>query len=271
MTGEDVCERLCRLGQPGVHAPKLLVILAHPDDEVLALGGRLEWLGESLFVTVTDGVPLDGHDARNHGFATLQDYRAARRAELAEALRKAGLDETRARTLRLQDGRLISDQLAALSLVALTQLLLRTLGQFEPDAVLTHPYEGGHPDHDACAFAVHLAVRCAGETVPIIEAPFYHATAGGMETGVFPGGGGYAVRLLPEQKANKRALLACFASQADTLQAFGIDVERFRTAPAYDFARPPHEGTLHYESYPWGMDGNRFCALATGALRELGC
>jgi LmbE family N-acetylglucosaminyl deacetylase len=26
-------------------------------------------------------------------------------------------------------------------------------------AVITHPYEGGHPDHDACAFAVQYAAR----------------------------------------------------------------------------------------------------------------
>ena len=27
----------------------------------------------------------------------------------------------------------------------------------QPDVVLTHPYEGGHSDHDSTAFAVHLA------------------------------------------------------------------------------------------------------------------
>ena len=27
---------------------------------------------------------------------------------------------------------------------------------------------------------------------------------------------------------------------------------------------------MHYENYPWGMTGERFRALAAGALRELG-
>ena len=58
--------------------------------------------------------------------------------------------------------------------------------------------------------------------------------------------------------------------QRAVLAPFPIGEEAFRTAPAYDFTRPPHPGRLHYENYPWGMDGARFRDLAAQALRELG-
>jgi hypothetical protein len=43
--------------------PRALVVFAHPDDEVIALGARLERFRESRFICVTDGAPRDGADA----------------------------------------------------------------------------------------------------------------------------------------------------------------------------------------------------------------
>ena len=56
------------------------------------MGGRLERLSESRFLCVTDGVPRDGRDAQAHGFASLEEYRVARREELNAAFASAGLD-----------------------------------------------------------------------------------------------------------------------------------------------------------------------------------
>ena len=49
--------------------------------------------------------------------------------------------------------------------------------------VLTHAYEGGHPDHDAVAFAVHRAARRTSAAV--VEMPFYHAGPDGVARQVF--------------------------------------------------------------------------------------
>jgi LmbE family N-acetylglucosaminyl deacetylase len=271
-----VWERLALLGSPGaenhkVQAPRLLVVLAHPDDEVLALGGRMDWLKDTRFVAVTDGVPLDGADARAHGFKSLAEYGAARRAELNAALRLAGLNPACATGLRLASRGEVSDQRAAFSLVEISRALACEISQSKPEAVLTHPYEGGHPDHDACALAVSAAMRLSGFTCPVIEAPFYHAREGGMRTGAFlSGDAGVESRLTQQQKENKRARLACFASQSETLALFDIGTERFREAPLYDFSQRPTAEVLYYERYPWCMDGDKFCALAVAARRELG-
>ena len=284
---EDTRALLKRIAAPaGSEAPlpRLLLVLAHPDDEVLALGGRLERLAHSRILTVTDGAPADGADARHHGFPSLDAYRAARQEELAAALADAGLTPQ----VLLPTDDLppvpVSDQTAAHHLVALSRAVARVVTAFAPEAVLTHPYEGGHPDHDACALAVHAGValsqrmRASGE-IPgraplIVETPFYHTGENGsMRTGVFlestEAAPSVKAELSPEEQENKRRRLACFRSQAETLAQFESKRELFRIAPAYDFTAPPHTGTLFYEQFPWGMSGARFRELAAEALAEL--
>jgi hypothetical protein len=62
-------------------------------------------------------------------------------------------------------------------------------------------------------------------------------------------------------------MLGCFRTQSETLAPFGVDAERFRLAPAYDFAQPPHPGALFYEQFDWGMTGDRFRAIAREVLQ----
>ena len=45
----------------------------------------------------------------------------------------------------------------------------------EAEQVITHPYEGGHPDHDACAFAARAAVRHSANKAKLMEFTSYHA------------------------------------------------------------------------------------------------
>ena len=288
---EALLDRVAASAGSALPAPRLLLVLAHPDDEVLAMGARLERLAQSRLLTVTDGAPTDGADARHHGFATLDQYRAARQEELRCALAHAGV--SRAVLASLADGHAVPlpDQTAALHLSELTRTVFAALTHFRPEAVFTHPYEGGHPDHDACAFAVHAAVRLLGaqaggrppctpqplsmDRVPqILEAPFYHAGPdGAMRTGVFlhevdpPRTRSCA--LSAAERTNKQARLACFASQSETLAQFSLDRETFRLAPAYHFAAPPHAGRLLYEHFPWGITGEHFRALAAAAWSEL--
>jgi N-acetylglucosamine malate deacetylase 2 len=102
----------------------------------------------------------------------------------------------------------------------------------------------------------------------------YHLGPEGLHAGDFlpdvqADARGVTIELTPEECADKRALLACFASQKDTLRWFRVDVERFRPAPRYDFLRPPHAGPLFYEQHAWGMTGSRFRELAAQALEQL--
>ena len=73
--------------------PRVMVVVAHPDDETIALGARLGRYKTARFVHVTDGAPRNQQDSRAHGFSTLDDYRIARQQELRRALDLAGIAE----------------------------------------------------------------------------------------------------------------------------------------------------------------------------------
>lgn len=240
-------------------APALLVV-AHPDDETLGLGGHLARFPALTIVHLTDGAPRDPRFAHARGFESREAYAAARRDELERALAIAGARPSRSLGLPDQD--------AALHLVAIVRALRELCRAIAPRVVLTHAYEGGHPDHDAAAFAVHALDRALAPC--IVEMPFYHLDAGTLRRGLFVDGArGDEVRLDERALATKRAMLACFESQRDVLEPFDPRVERFRVAARPDFSRPPHEGPLYYETLGWPLSGERFRALASRALREL--
>lgn len=272
-------ELLARLAAPTLNPalrPRLLALFAHPDDEVLAIGARLGHLRDPLFLVATDGAPEDGTDARDHGFHSLADYRAARQQELHNALAHAGLPATISRPLLLDPEDVTShipDKQSMHHLAALTRALLRELRAFQPEAILTHPFEGGHPDHDSCAFAAQAAATLLGPAAPpILEAPSYHAGPDGhIRTNAFlPGPAPTLCPLTPEEQAAKRARLACFISQQQTLAQFSLATEQFRLAPTYDFTLPPHSGPVFYESFGWSLTAADFTRHAKAALAELG-
>jgi len=251
--------------------PPVAIVCAHPDDEIVGAGGRLPHLHDVRVVHVTDGAPRDGLDAAALGFATRTAYAQARATERARALALAGV-----RPAQLHDVGLC-DQEASHTLFELALYLTELFELLRPRLVLTHAYEGGHPDHDATALAVHAAttrIRERGGAAPAVaEMTAYHARGAEMVTGEFlpvadceP----RTVTLREEERALKQAMLACHATQQRVLAAFPTDTERFRVAPAYDFTAPPHDGPLFYERFDWGVTGAQWRALAQEALGLLG-
>lgn len=260
---------------PPAGAGGVLLVAGHPDDETIGAGGVLPHLHGVEVVHVTDGAPRDRRWWGDTDAPSRTAYARARREELAAALALAGIGPERTRCL----GRV--DQEASARLAALARVLAALLRARAPALVLTHPCEGGHPDHDATAFAVHAACRLLererAHTPAVVELASYHARGDGAEAGVFlsaeDGGaptGVETVELGDEDRERKRRMLACFTTQRRTLAPFGVERERFRPAPRYDFTRPPHAGTLHYERFAWGVTGAAWRARAAAALAALG-
>jgi len=243
------------------------VVAAHPDDETVGAGGLLTQLVDPIVVTVTDGSPRDPGDRERAGCATREEYARLRRDELRNALAVAGIGPERARGLQ------IGDQEASLEMAYLTLRIADLFRRQRPAAVVTHPYEGGHPDHDATAFVVHSACARLDDPPPVFEFCSYHAAAGNpeMELGCFlPGGDcGEALPLCDGARERKQRMISCFASQLYLLKDFPTAEERFRRAPVYDFTAPPHAGKLFYEYFDWGFSGDRWRQLAGDTLRRL--
>lgn len=259
---------LIRLAASGPIPERLMIVVAHPDDETISLGGQMRRLRNALLLHVTDGAPRDGDDARRHGFAAVSDYAAARQGELAAALIAGEAPAVRTASIGLPDKE------AVLSLTQLSRQLLQWTRQERPAAVLTHGYEGGHPDHDAAAFAVHAACRllAAADRPAIVEMPFYHLQDGEMVTGKFLANSSQEITI-PLGKAalrRKQAMVECFHTQREIICNFELNPERFQLAPDYDFREPPHSGTLLYETFGWGITGADWRQYAWEALVELG-
>ena len=75
--------------------------------------------------------------------------------------------------------------------------------------------------------------------------------------------------LMPEDQLLKLQMFSRFASQKECLKPFPVHVERFRVAPRYAFALPPHEGQLDYERYCSTICGDEWRARAETALDQL--
>lgn len=270
MARSGVNDLIARLASGGIVGERALLVVAHPDDETIGFGGNLHRLTDLVLLHVTDGAPRDGRDARVAGFPDGAAYSAARRRELDFALRLGGAAPRAVESLD------VPDQGVSHRLVEVTREIAARFRAWEPRVVLTHAYEGGHPDHDATAFAVHAAcdlLRADGSPAPgIVEMAGYHAGPDGIVTGRFLPGTTRPVDvpLDAEAGARKRRMLEAFATQRETLRYFPVrDGEPLRPAARTDFALPPHPGRLFYEGFDWGMTGATFRERAADALGTL--
>ncbi|HEX6559511.1 MAG TPA: PIG-L family deacetylase [Longimicrobiales bacterium] len=269
----ELIERFCAVADPvGAITPSVMIVAAHQDDESIGAGARLCRLTDAWVVHVTDGAPRDPSVAERYGFSSRDEYASVRRQELLRAMEIAGVPQERLICLEYVDGE------AAFRMVDLVLDVARLIDDYEPDIIITHPYEGGHTDHDATAFAVHLAcglLRREGRDAPaVLEMTSYHSRDGQRVVHEFlPHERADLDRRLislsePEQK-RKQDMYKCFTTQQGVLSTFDTAIEKFRPAPRYVFTRAPHEGRLNYEKYGDARLGERWRANAAAALSRL--
>lgn len=261
---EPITDRACRA----------LVIVAHPDDETLGAASLLFRRWRCRLIHVTNGAPRDPR-FRPLVVGSRQAYARTRRAELVRALALAGLEPRCASSLGVAD----MDAIAWVDRIALR--LAAEIATLHPDVVVTHDYAGGHPDHDAVAWAVANAIGMLerrGQTVPAIyEMALYHGAAGSFRVGEFlPRSDSpepVVLALSEAERRRKRSMLDVFASQRETLRPFydALERERFRrtSATTHDFTRAPHDGELLYERWGFPITGERWRSHAAAAARRL--
>lgn len=237
---------------------RTLVLVAHPDDEVIAFGALLQRMREPIVVFATNGSPEDPYFWEQYG--SREAYAALRRKEALESMRVAGVKDV-VFLSEIPGGKTFVDQELFCNLRFAYDMLVDLTERRMPHALLTLAYEGGHPDHDSCNFlAAQLAKRFS---IPCWEAPLYHRLAeGGAAYQQFLGAPAEEVDIRPtaaEQQA-KREMWRAYASQGDVLMHFRVDSEHLRPLPAYDYRQPPHPGKVNYEVWEWKMTAQDVCA-----------
>lgn len=246
------------------------VIVAHPADEVVGAGCLISKLIDVTILHVTDGAPCDMHDAEAAGFRKRSDYAQARRRECLAALAIANVPEDRVVEFA------VIDQCAAHDLPDLTKRITKFLQQSGADIVVTHPYEGAHPDHDATAFATHAALRLMKENgfrpPALFEMALHPSTDFKAKLPEFlPGSERETTTLLLDERARqlKQQMFACFETQRASLAVSPLGPEKFRQPVSYDFSVPPQNGQLHYENFAWAPSRGEWQSLVAKALDNL--
>jgi LmbE family N-acetylglucosaminyl deacetylase len=253
----------------GQEVRRVMVVAAHPDDEIVGVGAMLAVLPGAMVVHASNGVPADPRYASWAGFESAEAYGQAREAEARRVLKRLGLPEQR--LLRLG----FEDQQLSRQLVPLTRALAAAIARHRPDLLITHPYEGGHPDHDAVAFACHHVyplLERRGVPLPgLVEMTSYFSRDGERVVGEFAQANGHAatIELGEEARAYKRDLYGCYESQKDLLATFALEVERLRKAPAYDFSEPPQAPEILYDRYDLGTRSSQWLERSRAASQRL--
>ena len=148
---------------------RLMVICAHPDDEVLGCGGliakirtlggtvRVLFLGEGVSARFPDSIPSDPRIA---------EANKLRETEATDALTSLGVDD-------VHFGDFLSCRFDTLPLINLVRIVESHLDTFRPTIVVTHNPSETNVDHKITYQATEVACR------PRAEAP--HKTILGME------------------------------------------------------------------------------------------
>lgn len=160
------------MNHPFSSRPRLLAVLAHPDDESFGAGGtlaRYAWMGAQVDLICATGGEEGAADARHLvGYGSLAERRAA---ELACAAQSLGLHQVI--LLGYRDSGMAGtpanqhpQALAAQPLDAVVERLVVLLRQLRPHVVLTFDPIGGyrHPDHIAIHEATVAAFYAAGDS-----------------------------------------------------------------------------------------------------------
>ena len=230
------------------------LIVAHPSDEIVGAGCLISKLVDVAVLHTTDGAPADMVDAKAAGFENLVDYAAARQNECRTALALSNVNADKISDVG------IMDRCASEFLAELARTIALFIQQMGATIVVTHPYEGAHPDHDATAFATHAALRLLNKngfrSPALFEMALHPSLSSDAKVPEFllaPDRETTILMLDERSRDLKAKMFACFASQQSSLTESPIGPEKFRVPNDYDFNRPPSADKLHYENFDWAL------------------
>lgn len=203
---------------------RVVVLAAHPDDEVLGVGGLLVLLARAgarlRLVWASDG------EASHPGSSAAAAARmgAVRRTEAVAAATVLGLGDLPREHLGLPDGGLGDHE---------DELVARLSGWLGPDDVVLAPWCGdGHPDHEACG----RAARRSGAQA--VEYPVWAWHWARPEDPRVPWQRCRRIDLAADVRERKRAAIAAHRSQVEPVGPGPADAAVLPQRVLRHFRRP---------------------------------
>lgn len=188
--------------------PGVVIVAAHPDDEVLGVGGTMSLLAAAgarlRLVAVTDG-------EASHPGADSAAIGRVRTMESAAALEVLGIRDIEVIRLRLPDTGLAACE---------DQLTARLREQCAGFGMCLAPWEGdAHADHEAAGRAARRAARLAGLELLTYPIWMWHwAEPGDLRV---PWQRACRIPLSPDVAARKRSAIGAFTSQLTDREGAG--------------------------------------------------
>jgi len=204
---------------------KVLVLVAHPDDETIGCSGLLQRVSAALVVFAVDGAPPRYGFEKQYG--SLQQYSDIRFLEASVAL--SAIPHCSFDRLARQNGAHYVDQHLFEQMPEALISLNKFVCRFSPDFIVTHAYEGSHIDHDACHFlAAHIA---RAHNLLLMEFPSYWKAEDGRD--IFQQfrntrNEQVILELSDHETEVKRQMLASYRTQQTLTPVFHLHTERFR-------------------------------------------
>jgi len=229
---------------------RTLVVVAHPDDEAIGCGLLLQRLQHASIAFLTDGAPKDPYFWGKFGSRTA--YANLRAEETRAALQ--GLRHVKTHSFGARDQELVFHLDAAL------EWLRKMVVKERPESIVTHAYEGGHPDHDSCSFLCSIIER--EFDLPVWEMPMYCRAGGKLmrQHRLHSASETVTLSATKAEEQRKEQMLAAYETQDEFVRSFDMTAEKFYLQPQHDYSRPPHEGKLNYECWEWEIAGSDLCA-----------
>lgn len=223
---------------------RILVLAAHPDDEVVACGasiGRARERGATVSTLyLTNGClsrdTLWPWQRKNYDRLVATRRAEAEAAALLLGVLPVGWSDRPARFLWKELPKVYEEVLAAFS-------------QYHPDQVWVPAYEGGNPDHDALN-AIGLKLKSRASVLEFAAYNFFEGKPRSQRF-IYSDETVHVVSLLPEEKITKKKALNLYASEAGNLSAIKAEQESYRPLTSYEYHIPPHQGTLWYTRFQW--------------------
>ena len=227
---------------------RILVLVPHPDDEVVGCGAAIGRALRSsahepttVFAAyLTTGVPAANRlwpwQRKDHAQRVARRQQEARRAAELLGIRPIWFQGIATRQLKE-------------SLGPTRERLIEFIRDLGADTLWTPAYEGGHQDHDVANFLASTL----RDLVDVWEFSEYNYWEGRVRSQEFlsPTGAEREVLLDTGERQHKQQLLAVYRSERGNLGYVRTEREVFRPLARYDYSRPPHAGKLFYQRFQW--------------------